>query len=242
MPKVLIKADLAQAEHRVLVWKARIRRFIDRWLEDPSWSFHRWNASTNIWKKPIDQLTDEEYSKAKNGTYGGNYGIGYLKVARMYDMEYPEARLILERYHSATPEVKEVYQKELREELQKTRTLRNPFGRERIFFGRMDEALYRSAYSHYCQSTVADLILRAIIDLDKLGAELLLQVHDEVVLQCPEEELGGWCDRVREALSRPISFPGVPEPLVIPTEIKVGRNWHEVVSVEKWFEKEKSNA
>ena len=226
--KVFIKADLSQAEYRVLIWKARIRRVIDRWLHEEGFNIHMWNASENIYQIPLDKVTKTHYDNAKNGVYASNYGVGPLKISRMYDMEFRDAKFIIERYHIAVPEIKDVYQAEIREEIQRTRKLTNPFGRERIFFGRMDDQLFREAYSHYCQSTVADLISVGLQELDDLEYELLLQVHDELVLQCWEKDIETTARAVKLALERPMKFEGVEEPLVIPVGIKVGPNWYDM--------------
>ncbi len=230
--KILIKADLAQAEYRYLIWLARIERIIDKFLHDPSFSIHYWNAS-NIYNKPRPEITKEEYDNAKNGVYGANYGIGPLKVARMYDMDFRQAKLIIENYHHHVPEIRSVFQREIRQQILETRMLRNPFGRERLFFGRVDDEMYRKAYSHSCQSTIADLIYYAVVELDDLGVELLLQVHDELVLQCPVNDLDATCKIVKRAMEREIKVPGVEAPLIIPVEIQVGDNWYDVRQYEE---------
>ena len=111
--------------------------------------------------------------------------------------------------------------------------LRKPFGRERLFFGRVDDEMYRKAYSHSCQSTIADLIYYAVVELDDLGVELLLQVHDELVLQCPVNDLDATCKIVKRAMEREIKVPGVEAPLIIPVEIQVGDNWYDVRQYEE---------
>lgn len=230
--KILIKVDLAQAEYRVLIWKARIRRIIDQFLHNPQFSIHRWNA-VNIFGVALEDITKQQYGDAKNGVYGANYGIGPLKASRMYTMEFQRAKFIIDRYHQHVPEVQEVYQREIREQLMATRTITNACGRERMFFDRMDEDLFRKAYAHYCQSTVADLILQAIVELDQQDEVviLLMQVHDELVAQCDEDQKDIACAMVKKALERPLYFDGVDEPLIIPAEVQVGPNWYDV---EEW--------
>jgi len=234
--KILIKADLSQAEYRVLIWKARIDRVIRRWQTEPGFNIHMWNASENIYRIPIEQVTKTQYQNAKNGVYGANYGIGPIKVSRMYNIEYQDAKFIIERYHEAVPEVKQVYQAEIVTEIQNTRKLINPLGRERIFFGRMDDDLYRQAYSHYCQSTVADLINLALCDLTDDGVDVLLQIHDELVIQCDDrpEEIERHIGLMKQRMERPLQIPGVDTPLVIPADIKIGYDWYNTRSVSEW--------
>jgi uracil-DNA glycosylase family 4 len=233
---VLIKADLSQAEYRVLIWKARVHRVIDRWTRDPSFNIHRWNASENIYRIPLDQVTPTQYSNAKNGVYGANYNIGALKVSRMYNIPFSDAKFILDRYHQAVPEVRLVFQQEIQDELQRHRKLRNSLGRERYFGGYLTDDTFREAYSWYPQSTVGDLINLALVELVDLGVDVLLQVHDELVCQCPESEVEPIAEKIRCHMERPISIPGVDIPLTIPVEIKVGRDWHNTMSLSKWKE------
>lgn len=245
--KVLIKADLSQAEYRVLIWKARITRVIDRLLYDPKFNIHMWNASENIYKIPIAQVTTQQYDNAKNGVYGANYGIGALKVSRMYNMEPREAKFIIDSYHASVPEVKSVYQTEIVQALMETRELVNPFGRRRQFYGRMDDDTFREAYSHYCQSTVADLILCAVNSISEcvdemaeLGFNLLLQVHDELVAECDEDKAEQGVMFMRKHMEREMVIPGAPCPLVIPCNTKIGINWFDMLPLDKW--KESRNA
>ena len=237
--KVLIKADLSQAEYRVLIWKARIYRVIDRWTTEPGFNIHMWNASENIYKIPIEKVTKVQYQNAKNGVYGANYGIGPIKVSRMYIIELPEARFIINSYHQAVPEVKAVYQREIEQEINETRKIVNALGRERVFFGRLDEETYRAAYSHYCQSTVADLILDGLNELEESGVEVLLQIHDELVVQCDDNptSIRETAAKVKKAMERPLFIKGVDTPLVIPVEMKIGKDWFNTVGVEEYLSK-----
>jgi len=227
---VLIKSDLSQAEYRCLVWFARIERVIKRFKVDPNFSIHKWNAAENIYHCPYEEITPTMYSNAKSGTYGANYGIEAKKVSMMYDIEINNARMILRNYHDSVPEVKGVFQKEIRDELRRSRRISNPLGRKRYFFGRLDEGLYRGAYSFKCQSTVADIITAALVELDSLGYEVVLQVHDELVVQCKDDpdEIAKTVSAIKHAMERPIKVSGVDELLIIPTEIKVGKNWYDM--------------
>jgi DNA polymerase-1 len=234
--KILIKADLSQAEYRVLIWRARIHRVIQRWTTEPDFNIHRWNASENIYGVPLEQVTKQMYSDAKNGVYAANYNVGYVKVSRMYNMEQSRAKMIITNYHNNMPEVKGVYQKEIEDELRTTRCVRNPLGRERMFLGRLDDETFRAAYSHYCQSTVGDLINAALVQLHSEGVDVLLQVHDELVCQCDTADVERTVEQVRTAMERPLEFAGVDIPLVIPADINVGLNWGDTMPLAKWKE------
>ncbi len=232
--KVLIKADLKQAEYMVFCWSAPVHELIDRYVNDPIFDVHKLNASL-IFGIPEEQVGKEskERQDAKNGVYAGNYKVGPLKISRMYDMDFRRAKEIVQRYKAVRPEL-ELWWREIDEQVKTTRVLRNPMGRERIFLGRMDDSLFRSAYSHWCQSTVADLILAAIVTLDNQDVEILLQVHDEIDAQCPKDEVHETVAKIKKAMEIPVKFPNVDVPLVIPAEVAVGENWFDLEDYDKW--------
>lgn len=221
--KILIKADLKQAEYMVFVWDAPVYELIHEYTTNPDFDVHTLNAAL------IFGITQSEVSKfqrdrAKNGTYAGNYKVGPLKVARMYDMTFQDAKFVLQRYKHVRPELLTWWTK-IEDEVKTTRKIVNLFGRERIMLGRMDDDLFRQCYSHKCQSTVADIIAQAVVELDDLDIEILLQVHDELVVQAPEDQVDTVVAQVKSAMEVTINVPGIEQPLVIPTEISTGSNW-----------------
>jgi uracil-DNA glycosylase family 4 len=229
----LIKADLSQAEFRLVVWFARINRLIQKYQENPDFDVHRWVASL-IFRVPEDQIKKEQRSLAKNGVYGGNYKMSYRRAAQTYHLDYQTAVFVLDSYRRAIPEIP-VWWEEVNKQLASTRKLTNPFGRSRLFLDRMDDDLFRAGYADLPQSTVAWLINRAVMILEEILPEeechLLMQVHDEVVLSCQEDRVDHYCQIVKNVLEYPIQFPGVPQPLVIPADIGVGKNW---LDITKW--------
>ena len=91
--------------------------------------------------------------------------------------------------------------------------------------------MFRAAYSSRCQSTVADVINEAVVTLDEQDVEILLQVHDELVVQCPEDQVDETVAKVKSAMEIEIQVPGVETPLIIPTEISLGSNWYDTKRV-----------
>jgi len=227
--KVIIKADLAQAEYMIFCWEAEVWEYIRAYTTDPDFDVHRLHAS-QIFKLPPEAVTEHIRYDAKQGVYAGNYGIGPLKLSKMHDMEFKQAKTIIEGYKALRPEL-EMWWRKVEDQLKVSRTLRNVFGRERIFFGRLDNSTFRAAYDWICQSTVADLINQALVKLDKLNyLDVLLQVHDELVCQCDNDPMSikRACGAIRKAMEISVIYPNIKEPLVIPVEIAVGPNWYDV--------------
>lgn len=229
----LIKCDLSQAEFRLVVWFAAIRRLIDKYLQDPSYDCHKWVASL-IYKKAESEIVKKERDIAKNGVYGGNYAMQPKRAAQVYKLELSLATWVLDEYRKAIPEIP-LWWKKIEGKLNQTRQLQNPLGRIRIFLDRLESGTYRDAYSHSCQSVVADIVHRASylseLIFDPTECHVLMQIHDELVWQCRTERLKHYLPIIRNLMEYPLTIEGVPEPLVIPADLGTGPNW---LDIKKW--------
>jgi DNA polymerase-1 len=226
--KVLIKADLKQAEYRVFCWDAPVFEQINLFLSDPSFDVHTYNTAL-VYDCAEDKVTKEQRYDVKQVVFASLYAAGALKISRMLDIDFHTAKFILERFKRIRPELEQWWRK-VEDDLKTTRTLTNGMGRQRVFFGRMDAATFREGYNWKCQSFVADIINQALNTLDDLGVECLLQVHDELVVQCDDSPwmIKDTVRHVKEAMEIPVRFKGVEQPLTIPVEIAVGHNWYDV--------------
>lgn len=253
--KVWIKADLSQAEFRLVVWYARIQRLIDRYTNDLNFDVHRLNACLayhvtdrqadefvrGTWEplgELLAQVTKDQRALAKNGAYGSQYGMQPPKAALTYKMPFEQAKFVMDRYHRLYPEISGVFWRETQGMLNATRKLKGPMSSERMFFGRLDDDLYREGYSWRCQHVVGDIVSRGICILDEIlpsGADLLLQVHDEIDIQCYPKQVPLVAELIKNTLEYPVKIPGVEQPCIIPVEVNVGTNWYDVVDLDKWI-------
>lgn len=221
-----VKADLSQAEARAVAWDAKIEVLIKN-FQNPEFDIHTWNAAENILHIPMDKVTKEDRQRSKAGVHGGNYGLGETTASIIYQIPRADAKLAIESYKDAV----NIYAwwDEIQNTLKETRTLRTPFGRQRIFMDRIDQSMFRSAYSFKPQGTVADIIGRAIMDSYKFlvpeGGYPILQVHDEIDFIVPEANLSKCLSIIKQIMEFPVYYPGIPDPLVIPVEISYGPNW-----------------
>jgi len=126
----------------------------------------------------------------------------------------------------------------LRQEVSVNRKLTTPFGRERYFYGRMDDNLFREAYAYRPQSTVPDItncMMLGLYDMRKAGAFdfwFHLQVHDSIVISCMESEaekiakymldIDKWHPEIILRAGR----------LKIPTGVAIGRNLGDTIEFE----------
>lgn len=233
-----IKADLSQAEFRIVAWQAKIWKVIEEYQKNPKWRVHRYVASL-AYNTPENLVTDQQDSDAKNGVYGGNYAMQATRAALTYKIPYAKADFILKRYRQIFPEIPQWWET-IKATINSTRTIRSPFGNLRFFFDRLGDSvlaeIYRDAYSHSAQNIVANIVNRALHLCEESfppdEAQLLLQVHDELDLQAREEVALQYARLLKKFLEYPLYFPGVDTPLVIPAEVSIGKNWNELTKVE----------
>ena len=235
-----ISRDYKQAEVWVVAYLADEKSLIEL-LNDPTRDVHRENAG-RIFGKPLEEITEEERYLAKRGVHAADYGMQenlfVIVVNNEYDdtgvrLTLPQARRILEAYFLLYPGIKARYWKDVENELRSTRTLVNAFGRKRIFFARWDSSgkLLRDAYSFKPQSSVGDLGGMAFANCywnievarPDLGAQLLLNVHDSVLMQAPIEHVEEVAAEMERQMAIPMTING--STFVIPTDCAVGFNW-----------------
>lgn len=234
--KVMIGRDYSQAEARIVAQLANCRGLIEL-FNDPTRDIHKENAA-RIFEKPLSEITSEERYLAKRVVHAANYGMMAPRLAQVVNEDAPytgvritvqQAQQLLQKYFMMYPEIREVFWKTVQQEMRHSRTLNTPFGRKRTFFGRWDDKLMREAYSYIPQSTVGDLGCKALVNcywqIEKQvhGAELLLQVHDAVYMQCYESDALRVATMMEEAMAIPIQIHG--REFTIPTDAKIGRNW-----------------
>jgi len=147
-------------------------------------------------------------------------------------------------YFRAVPEILRWHQ-EIKEQVFTTRMLENPFGRRRIFLDRLGDELHRKAVAHLPQSTSVDITDEALIRmtdqkllkrgearLKGFDSWLLLQVHDEVVFEFKERDLGGIQSLMRECYDIPVEIHG--EICKLQTEFKMSlKSWGEMEEIKK---------
>lgn len=130
----------------------------------------------------------------KKANHGLNYDLGYKSFALKYDMIESDAKFIVDRYHQVYPGVR-LYHSWIRAMLQKNRTIKNPFGRVRLYLDRWGDDLFKESYNFIPQSTVADIIIDTMLYIYYrqdifASVDLINQIHDSLVFQIPLDR--GW--------------------------------------------------
>ncbi len=178
-------------------------------------------------------ITREQRGQAKVINFGLLYGMGPQRVARETGLSLSEARTFIERYFRTFPAVR-AWRERLLEEARRTGYVETLLGRKRRMpdlnssDARVRAFAENAAVNTPVQGSAADIIKRAMIELEralersKLHAELLLQVHDELLLEAPESELEQTRELVRAAMEEAVEL-SVP----LNVDFGHGRNWLE---------------
>ena len=183
-----IGADLSQAENRVVAYVSGDENMIK--VVESEGDIHTNNAAMIFDKDPED-ITYEERQLGKRITHGANYQMGAITLARYAGVSTREGRQHLKKYKQTYPKVN-WWHKEIEKKIRMDRTLTNPFGRSRVFYDRMGGDLFRDATEFIPQSSVADDIHRATRNIHARlphPARIVLQLHDALTVQAPEDML-----------------------------------------------------
>ena len=207
--KVFREVFVAQNNHRLLVadYNQIELRCIAHLSSDPG-LINAFNDGQDIHTATAAQVfgvndadvTKAQREKAKMVSYGLAYGMEAYGLAQRLGIENKEAAKILNDYFSAFPSVKEYMDKAVNQAKEKgfTETL---FGRKRKIpelkssNSRVRGAAERQAMNAGIQGLAADIFKVALVNLNKrlkddnLDSAIILQVHDEVILECPMDEL-----------------------------------------------------
>lgn len=227
---VLVDADYSQIELRVLAHMSGDETMRSAFLEGQD--IHSRTAA-EVYGVPLDEVTPAMRSSAKAVNFGIVYGISDFTLAKNISVTRAEARAFMERYFARYPGVKRFMEEAVQLGYARgyARTL---LGRRRYLPELKSPSYNVRAFGERCamnspiQGTAADIIKLAMIRVfealraQDLRARLILQVHDELIVEAPEDEAG----RVRALLRE--CMEGVMR-LSVPlrTDISVGRNWRE---------------
>ena len=181
----------------------------------------------------------------KKSNHGFNYGMGSGKFALTNEVPEGEAKIIRNSYHSAYPGLRQWYER-IKFQLNKDRTLTNPFGRKVRLLDSWGENLWMQAYSFLPQSTVGDITVNAMCEVYNApeankslhAAELLGNIHDSIIIQYPMsmgiENFAKCLIEIRDIMEPTISWEG--REFVIKTDAKVGPSWGDMQDVDLYFD------
>ena len=230
----LISLDYSQIELRVVAHMAGIDALIQAFHDGAD--IHAITAS-QVFDVPIERMEPMVRRKAKAINFGIIYGISAFGLARQLGIEQKEAKVYIEAYFERYPGIKD-YMERLKAECRKSGMVETLFGR-RIHLPGINDKNHmtrnyaeRQAINAPVQGTAADIIKRAMIRVPqalqkkKLKAEMLLQVHDELLFEAPVLEVDGVIEVISQVMENAVG-PAVSLSVPLDVEVGVGDNWDE---------------
>ena len=187
---LLVEIDLAKAEAHVVAYLCQDANMMEAF--ESNVDVHSYNAS-KIFHVDLEQVTKQQRALGKRVVHASNYGMGPQTFSDNlakddWFISPKECKELLNAYDRRFPGLKR-WQKDIDNQIYKTRTLYNLFNRPKKFLGQIDGNLLREAYSYIPQSTVAELLNRGMIGVynDPTAPHNLFwnlaTVHDSVLLQ-----------------------------------------------------------
>jgi len=225
-----VNADLSQAEAWIVAYISQDIHM--QAVFNKGGDVHTTNA-TKVFKKRAEEILPAERQLAKALVHAANYGIGSKKFAKIAGISVARADGLLNTHYALYPGIKR-WHLEVDQQIKRARILRTPLGRARMFFDRWSPHLLNEALAYVPQSTVADLLNLGIIR--SAGAfppnwTLLMQVHDSVLIQMPEDAHPLHIYRfIKHYFENSLEIYG--KRFTIPVDIKVGKNWGQMKKLE----------
>ena len=226
---VIMSADYSQVELRLLAHYSNDEGLIEAFCSDID--VHRVTAS-KIFNVPIEEVTKDMRRKAKTVNFGIIYGQTRYGLSSTLGITPYEAQDLINKYFATYPKIS-TYINETLECAQLNGWVETLYGRRRYLGAELNsrnanirEFAARAAINAPLQGTSADIIKMAMVDLHqklkKYKSKMILQIHDELVLEVPTSELDEIKPIVIEAME-------LNQPLRVPLKVDVsyGKTWME---------------
>lgn len=223
-------ADYSQIELRLLAHLCGDETLIDAFVHDED--IHKVTAS-HVFNVPLSEVTQEMRFQAKAVNFGIIYGQQAFGLSKELGIGVKEAEAFIRTYFARYPKVKKFIEK-VKEEASQSGRSRTLFGRERLLPEiNSKNALLRAQSMRFAvnspiQGTQADIIKMAMIALnkklqeDKVKGFLILQIHDELIFECPDSEIPYFKKIVPSFMESVVTLK-VP----LKVDISIGKNWGE---------------
>ncbi len=228
---LILSADYSQIELRLLAHISKDKHLIEAFNHDVD--VHTLTAS-KVFEVPISKVTKAMRIRAKAVNFGIIYGQSKYGLAKALGISNSEAEDFINKYFETYPNIK-LYMEATVQQALEHGFVETVFGRRRYLKAELEspngmirEFAKRAAINQPIQGTAADLMKIAMIDFEKkleernLKSKMIMQVHDELVVETLKSELDEVTNLVRQSmeLNQPLSVP-----LVV--DINTGETWKE---------------
>ncbi len=225
---VLISIDYSQIELRIMAHISEDPGLIDAFSKGED--VHRFTAS-EVFATSVDEVTSDQRRHAKAINFGLMYGMSAYGLSRQLQIDVAQANSYINQYFTRYPGVRE-YMDRIRQQAQTNQFVETIYGR-RLYLPNIRSKQFhqrqyaeRAAINAPLQGTAADIIKLAMIEVDhwinesSTAARMIMQVHDELVLEVPTDKQDAVLESVKSIME------GVAElrvPLI--ADAGVGSNW-----------------
>jgi DNA polymerase I len=228
---LLLSADYSQIELRLMAHISRDDNLIEAFCSGED--IHTQTAS-KVFEIPVEGVTKDMRYKAKAVNFGIIYGQSKYGLAKSLGIAPFAAEMFIEKYFASYPKVREYMQNTIKF-AHENGYVETMFGRKRYLLNDLaspnhaiKEAAERAAINQPLQGTAADLIKMAMIELDKklnennLKSKMIMQVHDELILEVEAGEL----EQIKKLT---IESMELNQPLLVPllVDVSCGKSWIE---------------
>ncbi|MBI1278163.1 MAG: DNA polymerase I [Anaerolineaceae bacterium] len=233
----LLSVDYSQVELRILAHISQDKTLLEAFEQGQD--IHAATAAA-VYGIPLEDITKEQRSFAKRVNFGLIYGMGAFRLARDSELTLAEARAFIKTYFERLPGV-EKYLEDTKQNARKE-PLKTLLGRRRDFALLRNategsnkvaiQAEERVAINMPIQGTAADIMKKAMINLyhelqnSQLSGKMILQVHDELVLDVPESEVAETSKMVVRVMEDAYKLDAP-----LRANANFGDNWRDMTSV-----------
>ncbi len=234
--QVLLSVDYSQVELRIAAHMANDPAMLAAFRAGQD--IHTATAAA-IYNIPLEAVTKAQRRHAKSINFGLIYGMSAFGLTRSSDLTLAEAEDFVETYFRQFPGIKR-YLDQVRHQATQQGYVETLLGRRRYFPGLKTQSNQnirnreeREAINAPIQGTAADIMKIAMLHLhqalhkSRLSARILLQVHDELVLECPAEEL-----EQTAALAQDVMENAYLLEAPLRTDARYGQNWGEMIPLQ----------
>ena len=226
----LLAADYSQVELRIMAHLSGDKGLLEAFAN--AQDVHKATAA-EVFGVELKDVTAEQRRRAKAINFGLIYGMSAFGLAKQLKIDRHDAQHYVDKYFERYPGVSD-YMERTREQAEAQGYVETLFGR-RLYLpdikagnGMLRKAAQRTAINAPMQGTAADIIKQAMVDIDQwlktgvLDANMVLQVHDELIFEVAEDDIELLSDGVRFRMA---TAAALDVPLVV--DIGTGDNWDE---------------
>ncbi|MFO7647163.1 DNA polymerase I [Halomonas campaniensis] len=226
----IVAADYSQIELRIMAHLSEDRGLLEAFAEGRD--IHAATAA-EVFGVPLEKVSGDQRRSAKAINFGLIYGMSAWGLGRQLHIERNQAQTWIERYFDRYPGVAR-YMERIRTQAAEDGFVETVFGR-RLYLPEIHsqnrarrQGAERTAINAPMQGTAADIIKRAMIDVDawlqagEMDAWMVMQVHDELVFEVAEEQVERFIEQVKERMQ---AAAALSVPLIV--EAESGANWDE---------------